>query len=455
MEKRKPITSDRSISSHKAEAKEYLVPVKGRPKLYLMVRPNETKSWLFRYTSPNTGKSQRISFGIYPSITLARAHDIWQEYQDLLSKNIDPNDNRKAVKQALLRSNDNTFGHFADEYFETLKSTLKPNTLQRKLNCLKLLKDSFAETPIDGITPPQMLSMLIDVQNQFVKADGKPTEKAERCASIASDIFKYASARGFCSTDPANMVKSQLIKPVYGHRPAIIQPDKFAKLLQDIESLATKVDGNTISSLRLLSVLFVRNGDLRRMRWADLDFKEAKWRFQPLKGESKEHMVRDMVVPLPHQAITILQNQFKINGHQEYVFYSPSAKKNGIISDNTANKHLKELGYQNVHCVHGFRASAKTMLQEQLKYPAVIVEMGLGHITKDQNGTAYGRFEFLEDRAEMMKTWADYLDGLRNDEDVSRFKNRTSLNSSKGMPEEIMKQLIKQLGKDKILELIK
>ena len=88
MEKRKPITSDRSISSHKAEAKEYLVPVKGRPKLYLMVRPNETKSWLFRYTSPNTGKSQRISFGIYPSITLARAHDIWQEYQDLLSKNI-------------------------------------------------------------------------------------------------------------------------------------------------------------------------------------------------------------------------------------------------------------------------------------------------------------------------------------------------------------------------------
>ena len=97
MEKRKPITSDRSISSHKAEAKEYLVPVKGRPKLYLMVRPNETKSWLFRYTSPNTGKSQRISFGIYPSITLARAHEIWQEYQDLLSKNIDPKVNRKAV----------------------------------------------------------------------------------------------------------------------------------------------------------------------------------------------------------------------------------------------------------------------------------------------------------------------------------------------------------------------
>ena len=455
MEKRKPITSDRSISSHKAEAKEYLVPVKGRPKLYLMVRPNETKSWLFRYTSPNTGKSQRISFGIYPSITLARAHEIWQEYQDLLSKNIDPTDNRKAVKQALLENDDRTFGRFADEYFETLKSTLKPNTLQRKLNCLKLLKDSFAETPIDEITPPQMLSMLIDVQNQFVKADGKPTEKAERCASIASDIFKYASARGFCSTDPASMVKSQLIKPVYGHRPAIIQPDKFAKLLQDIDSLKDKVDSNTISSLRLLPMLFVRNGDLRRMRWADLDFKEAKWRFQPLKGEGKEHMVRDMVVPLPRQAIEILQHQYKINGHSEFVFYSPSAKKNGIISDNTANKHLKELGYQNVHCVHGFRASAKTMLQEQLKYPAVIVEMGLGHITKDQNGTAYGRFEFLDDRTKMMQTWADYLDALRSSNDVTRFKNHLITGATTTKPEDLMKQLIEQLGKDKILELIK
>ena len=94
------------------------------------------------------------------------------------------------------------------------------------------------------------------------------------------------------------------------------------------------------------------------------------------------------------------------------------------------------------------------MLQEQLKYPAVIVEMGLGHITKDQNGTAYGRFEFLEDRAEMMQTWADYLDALRNDEDVSRFKNRLTI-ATANAPETILKQLLEQLGKDKILELVK
>lgn len=454
MNSRKPISTDRSIATHKPEDKEYFVPIKNHARLSLRIRPNDTKSWVYRYYSPKTNKQGKISFGSYPNISLARACELWREHEELLSKGIDPKDNRKTVKQSLLVNNDKSFGRFADEYFGTLKSTLKPNTLQRKLNCLKLLKDSFGETPIDEITPPQMLSMLIDVQNQFVKADGKPTEKAERCASIASDIFKYASARGYCSTDPASMVKSQLIKPIYGHRPAIIQPDKFAKLLQDIESLATKVDSNTISSLRLLPMLFVRNGDLRRMRWADLDFNEAKWRFQPLKGEGKDHMVRDMVVPLPRQAIEILKNQFKINGHQEYVFYSPSAKKNGIISDNTANKHLKELSYQNIHCVHGFRASAKTMLQEQLKYPAVIVEMGLGHITKDQNGTAYGRFEFLEDRAEMMQTWADYLDALKNGKDIIKFKNRLITSSLNTEPKELLKLLLGQISKEQLLKLI-
>lgn len=300
-----------------------------------------------------------------------------------------------------------------------------------------------------------MLEVLLDIENKNLQKNGKPTEKAERCASIASDIFNYAISRGYCTANPAQMVRSQLDKPTYGHRPAIVKPDEFAKLLQDIETLAVKVDSNTISSLRLLPMLFVRNGDLRRMRWLDIDFEENKWRFEPLKGEGKEHMVRHMIVPLPRQALEILQQQYKLTGHTEYVFYSPSAAKNGIISDNTANKHLKELGYKDIHCVHGFRASAKTMLQEQLKYPAVLVEMGLGHITKDQNGTAYGRFEFLDDRTEMMQTWADYLDALRDNQDTTKFKNPVLHSIAKQDPETLLKSLIEQLGADKISAIIK
>ena len=90
------------------------------------------------------------------------------------------------------------------------------------------------------------------------------------------------------------------------------------------------------------------------------------------------------------------------------------------------------------------------MLQEQLKYPAVWVEMALGHVTKDQNGAAYGRFEFIDDRKEMMQTWADYLDALRTGEDTSKFKIRGNIYSQKQI-----EQLISTIGKAKILELLK
>lgn len=197
-------------------------------------------------------------------------------------------------------------------------------------------------------------------------------------------------------------------------------------------------------------MLFVRNGDLRRVKWTDLDLDNARWYLKPLKGEGKENMINEMVVPLPKQAVEIFREQLTFNAHHEYVFYSPSARKHGIISENAANNRLKDLGYQNVHCVHGYRATAKTMLQEQLKYPLLLVEMALGHIAKDHNGNAYARFEFIDDRAEMMQKWADYLDALRDGKDTSTFK----ANSNSNDPIKQIKELIELLGKDKVLKLL-
>jgi integrase len=295
-----------------------------------------------------------------------------------------------------------------------------------------------------------MLEVLLDIQANSLNKKGKPTDKAERCAGIASDIFTYAGARGFCNTNPAALIKSQLAKSSYGHRPAVTKPKDLAKLLRAIDTL--EGDLNTVNSLKLLALLFVRNGDLRRARWSDLDLEAGRWQLKPLKGQGKENMVREMVVPLPSQAVALLREQYKINGHTEYVFYSATAKKHQIISDATANNRLKDLGYQNIHCVHGFRATAKTILQEQLKYPLVLVEMALGHTTKDPNGTAYGRFEFIDDRAEMMQKWADYLDALREGKSTERFKANAQAHTD---PTVQLQALIAQLGEDTVLKMIK
>jgi len=230
----------------------------------------------------------------------------------------------------------------------------------------------------------------------------------------------------------------------------VTKPKDLAKLLRDIETL--EGDLNTINSLRLLALLFVRNGDLRRMRWADLDLKAGRWQLKPLKGQGKVNMVRDMVVPLPLQAVAILLDQQNINGHTEYVFFSQTAKKHHIISDATANNQLHKLGYQNIHCAHGFRATAKTILQEQLKYSLVLVEMALGHTTKDPNGGAYGRFDYIDDRAEMMQKWADYLDALREGKDTAEFRADAQTKSGANAQ---LQDLIAQLGEDKVLDMLR
>ena len=447
---RKAISSDRSISSHKPEDKKYFVPVKNHPKLFLMVRPTETKSWMYRYYPPSNPKQSIISIGIYPSISYARACEVWREYEDLLSKGIDPKVHREEIKKSVISKTKNSFDHFAWKYFDSLDKTQKNNTLIRKKGRLELICSYIGDEPISEISSPRMLEVLLDIQANSLNKAGKPTDKAERCAGIASDVFVYAGARGFCSSNPAALIKSQLAKSSYGHRPAITKPKELAKLLRDIETI--EGDPNTINSLRLLALLFVRNGDLRRMRWTDLDLKAGRWQLKPLKGQGKVNMVKDMVVPLPRQAVAILRAQQKINGHTKFVFYSETAKKHQIISDATANKRLKDLGYKDIHCAHGFRATAKTILQEQLKYPLVLVEMALGHTTKDPNGTAYGRFEYIDDRSEMMQNWADYLDALREGRDTAKFRADVKDNTDSTAQ---LKALIVELGEDQVLALLK
>ena len=446
---RKAISSDRSISSHKPEDKKYFVAVKNHPKLFLMVRPTETKSWMYRYYPPSNPKQSIISIGIYPSISYARACEVWREYEDLLSKGIDPKIHREDIKKSFISKTKNSFNHFAWEYFDTLEQSQKGNTLIRKKGRLELICSYIGNEPISEIGSPRMLEVLLDIQAKSLNKDDKPTDKAERCAGIASDVFVYANARGFCSSNPAALIKSQLAKSSYGHRPAVTKPKDLAKLLRAIETI--EGDPNTINSLRLLALLFVRNGDLRRMCWIDLDLEAGRWRLKPLKGQGKVNMVKDMVVPLPRQAVAILREQQKINGHTEYVFFSQTAKKHQIISDATANKRLKDLGYKDIHCAHGFRATAKTILQEQLKYPLVLVEMALGHTTKDPNGAAYGRFEYIDDRAEMMQKWADYLDALREGRDTAEFR---ADGQTKTDPSVQLQALIDQLGEDKVLVML-
>jgi len=410
------IKSDRTIRTITPPIKgEILCKVSGHPKLFLRVNTSGAKLWLYRYTHPVLKSKHKLSLGSYPAVTLAQATAMRMDYEQLLQQGIDPKVHREQQLKDEHNSLVSTFEKMAWQHFDQLKNKQKATTLKRKQGRYALLCSYLGDTPIGDIEPLQMLEVLKDIQANSLKDDGTPTDKASRCAVIASDIFHHAIVHGYATTDPARLVKSQLDGYRYGNRPSIATPSEFGQLIRDIDTLKGRVHDSVFHSIKLLSLLFIRNGDLRRLRWSDVNLETAQIDLQPMKGHgaSKLRMVKDMIVPLSRQAVEILKAQYDITGHTDYVFYSATATKHNIINENAANDALKLLGYQGRHCAHGFRASARTMLRHKLKHNLDVIEMALGHITKDPNGTAYDRWEFIDERAVMMQQWGDYIGNLR------------------------------------------
>lgn len=405
---RKAIKSDKSVQSYKPKAKEYHVPLDNHPKLFLRVRPNGTKSWIYRYKHPISKKTVQISFGIYPNTSLKRACEMWRDNEDLLSRQINPKTYKDEQRQFALEKHSNTFADISAEW-QTRQSDVKKvskSTQTGNERYLSYARAEFGDKPITEITAPMVLSLC----EQWEKKGNYET--ANRIKLKCSQVFRYAAIQGKCQYDVTTTLKGVLVTPKAKHYPSIIEPSQFGKLLQDIDTLRTGAD--VINSLKLLALLYPRYGDLRYAKWSDFDLNAAIWTLKPKKGDGRKDMIKEVQLPLPKQAISILQEQKKLTGYTEYVFYSSRAKKEHVISENTAGKALNKAGYQGIHCPHGFRASAKTMQMEQLGYNDALTELQLAHKVRDIHGTAYNRVAFLDERRAMAQAWADYLDELKN-----------------------------------------
>ena len=159
-------------------------------------------------------------------------------------------------------------------------------------------------------------------------------------------------------------------------------------------------------------MLFQRSGDMCSMRWDNIDFDAKTWTFSPQKTGNRADMVASLIVPLPAQAFTIMQTLRSATGHTDYVFYN-KRRKEKFEHQQQLNKFLWRLGYKDTHTPHGFRASARTLMVEQLGISETLIELQLGHNVRDANGRAYNRVTMIDRRRDMMNAWADYLDDLK------------------------------------------
>ena len=200
------------------------------------------------------------------------------------------------------------------------------------------------------------------------------------------------------------------------HFAAITDPKQVAELLRAIDSYQGSL--SAISALKLAPMVFVRPGELRAAEWEHIDFEAKEWRYFVTKTKT-EH-----IVPLSNQAITILNELHPVTGHGRFIFSSERTPRGDrCMSENTLNAALKRLGYgKDIMTAHGFRAMARTILDEVLGFRPDFIEHQLAHAVRDANGRAYNRTSHLKERHKMMQSWADYLDSLKNGAQILEFK---------------------------------
>ncbi len=254
---------------------------------------------------------------------------------------------------------------------------------------------------ITDINPVNVLSVLRRVE------DRGAIETAHRVLSIINQIMRYAVQTGRLESNPTRDLTGALPPARATHHAAITEPTEVGALLRAIDGY--QGDIITRTALRLAPLVFVRPGELRHAEWEEIDLASATWEIPANKMKRR----LPHIVPLSSQAVKLMEEIQAVSGESGYVFTSLRSKGNPI-SENTINAALRRLGYTKEQMNgHGFRAMARTLLDEELSFPPDIIEHQLAHAVRDPLGRAYNRTQHLDARRKMMQKWADYLDELR------------------------------------------
>ncbi|MCX5855676.1 MAG: integrase arm-type DNA-binding domain-containing protein [Deltaproteobacteria bacterium] len=381
-----------------AKPKEKFYKLTDGDGLYLHVTEKGSKLWRFRYRFG--GKEKLLALGTYPEISLADARTRRHEARKQLAHGIDPGAVRKAQKQAATAETE-TFEVITREWHTKFTPTWTSGYAEKLLSALE--RDVFpwiGARPIKELKAPELLAVLRRIE-------GRALETAHRMRGLLGQIFRYAVATGRAERDPAADLRGALPQPKERHYPAIVDPKEVAPLLRAIDGY--KGDFITKCALRLAPMLFCRPGELRQAEWSEINLDESVWNIPAEKMKMKQ----THIVPLSRQAVAILTDLKPLTGTSRYVFPSLRTSKRPM-SNNTVNAALRRMGYdKDTMTGHGFRAMARTILDEVLQVNPNVIEAQLAHKVPDRLGTAYNRTIHLAGRRQAMQRWADYLDELK------------------------------------------
>lgn len=368
--------------------------------LCIEVRPTGAKVWRYRYRIND--KASMVTIGEYPAVSLQQARTERDKLRAMVKAGTNPAHAQRAAKAANVERNANTFGAIGLEYLaKREREGMTAHSVERDRRALETYLAPIYDSPISEVTAPMLLAALRKLEQRGV------IETTHRARALAGRVFKYAIATGRGERNPAADLTGALERLQVRHFPSVTKPEQIGALLRALHSYQGSVV--TQAALKLAPLVFVRPGELRHAKWEDIDLDAAEWRYMVTKTKTQH------IVPLSTQAVAILRELHPYTKRSAYVFPSERTASRPM-SENTINAALRGMGYdRDTMTGHGFRAMARTLLDEVLGFRPDYIEHQLAHTVKDPLGRAYNRTTHLPERTKMMQAWSDYLDALRDD----------------------------------------
>jgi integrase len=364
--------------------------------LFLLVRPNGGRYWRMQYRFK--GKAKGLAFGVYPVVSLKEARDKQADARKLLRNGIDPSAVKRERKQQAKGQAADSFENIAREWHSKSQgrwvevySASVLRTLEREVF------PHIGNQPIQDIDAPMILDPVrrIEARNALTVA--------ARVSQWISAIYRYAIRTGRATYNPAADLVGSIETRKTTHRAALSRAE-LPEFLRRIETYSGQA--TTRLALKLMVLTFVRSAELRGARWHEFDFEREEWRIPA----ERMKMNAEHIVPLSSHAIALLDDLHALTGRYELLFPNRD-NPTKPMNTNTLLYALYRLGYYQQATIHGFRATAATILSEMGFRPDVI-ERQLGHAERNQIRAAYQRSPYLEERRHMMQAWSVYVDGL-------------------------------------------
>lgn len=387
--------NDKLIKSLKPTSKTYRM-ADGRG-LYLQVEPNGSKLWRWNYKF--SGKQLTLAYGPYPKISLAEARIEHQKAQSLLQKGLDPAQEKKRLKLKRKQSIENTFEAIAIAWLNSRKNHLSKkysHQLERQLKAY--IFPYLGGLEINTIIPTDILTVLKAIEER------PAIEVAHRMLCSCKQIFDYAIVYNLALSNPTLGLKAGLSKR-HGKHFATIDKKEIPSFLKALENNKPKLFPTTVSAIKLLMLNFTRTVELIGAKWDEFDFERKIWTIPAKRMKMKQ----DHIVRLSSQSLKIFTELKNNNTKSDWVFPSPHGRLKNI-SNNTILQGLWRLGYKGKMTGHGFRALAMTTLIEDLKEKPEVIDRQLAHAPKSKVQSAYNRAHYIDERAQMMQNWANYLE---------------------------------------------